>query len=99
MNNNEKLMHLIGDMEPIEFAGLANLLGVKLIKPLDENKDNQSMEKKSKEELRPEPRDFLDVLNDVMAKFNTLGRARKCEILRLVEKSNSKKRKKNARNS
>jgi len=37
MNTNEKLMHLIGDMEPIEFAGLANLLGVKLVKPLDES--------------------------------------------------------------
>ena len=97
MNTNEKLMHLIGDMEPIEFAGLANLLGVKLVKPLDES--DQSIEKKSKEEIRPEPRDFLDVLNDVMAKFSTQGRARKREILRLVEKSNSKKRKKNARNS
>ena len=30
-------MHLIGDMEPIEFAGLANLLGVKLVKPLGES--------------------------------------------------------------
>ena len=97
MNTNEKLMHLIGDMEPIEFAGLANLLGVKLVKPLD--KSDQSMEKKSKEEIKPEPRDFLDVLNDVMAKFSTLGRARKRELLRLVEKSNSKKRKRNAGNS
>lgn len=97
MNTNEKLMHLIGDMEPIEFAGLANLLGVKLVKPLDES--DQSMEKKPKEEIRPEPRDFLDVLNDVMSKFSTQGRARKREILRLVEKSNSKKRKKNAGNS
>ena len=97
MTTNEKLMHLIGDMEPIEFAGLANLLGVKLVKPLDES--DQSMEKKTKEEIRPEPRDFLDVLNDVMSKFSTQGRARKREILRLVEKSNSKKRKKNAGNS
>ena len=97
MNTNEKLMHLIGNMEPIEFAGLANLLGVKLVKPLD--KSDQSMEKKPKEEIKPEPRDFLDVLNDVMAKFSTLGRARKRELLRLVEKSNSKKRKRNAGNS
>ena len=97
MNTNEKLMHLIGDMEPIEFAGLANLLGVKLVKPLDEN--DQSIEKKPKEETRPEPRDFLDVLNDVMAKFSVQGRTRKREIIKLVEKSNSKKRKKNARNS
>jgi len=57
------------------------------------------MEKKPKEEVRPEPRDFLDVLNDVMAKFSTQGRTRKREIIRLVEKSNSKKRKKNASNS
>ena len=92
MNTNEKLMHLIGDMEPIEFAGLANLLGVKLVKPLDESEQ-------SKESKQLEPRDFLDVLNDVMAKFNVQGRARKREILRLVEKSNSKKRKKNAGNS
>ena len=97
MNTNEKLMHLIGDMEPIEFAGLANLLGVKLVKPLDKSDD--SMKKELKEERKLEPRDFLDVLNDVMAKFNVQGRARKREILRLVEKSNSKKRKKNAGNS
>jgi len=57
------------------------------------------MEKKPKEEIKPEPRDFLDVLNDVMAKFSVQGRTRKREILRLVEKSNSKKRKKNASNS
>ena len=97
MTINEKLMHLIGDMEPIEFAGLANLLGVKLVKPLDKTDD--SMKKELKEEKKLEPRDFLDVLNDVMAKFSTQGRARKREILRLVEKSNSKKRKKNAGNS
>jgi len=97
MNTNEKLMHLIGDMEPIEFAGLANLLGVKLVKSLDENDD--SMKKELKENKQLEPRDFLDVLNDVMSKFSIQGRARKREILRLVEKSNSKKRKKNAGNS
>ena len=97
MNTNEKLMHLIGAMEPIEFAGLANLLGVELVKPLDKTDD--LMKKESKEEKKLEPRDFLDVLNDVMAKFSTQGRARKREILRLVEKSNSKKRKKNAGNS
>ena len=97
MTTNEKLMHLIGDMEPIEFAGLANLLGVKLVKPLDKTDD--SMKKELKEEKKLEPRDFLDVLNDVMAKFNVQGRARKREILRLVEKSNFKKRKKNAGNS
>ena len=57
------------------------------------------MEKKPKEEIKPEPRDFLDVLNDVMAKFSVQGRARKREIIKLIEKSNSKKRKKNAGNS
>ena len=97
MTTNEKLMHLIGDMEPIEFAGLANLLGVELVKSLDKTDD--SMMKELKENKQLEPRDFLDVLNDVMSKFSTQGRARKREILRLVEKSNSKKRKKNAGNS
>ena len=97
MTTNEKLMHLIGDMEPIEFAGLANLLGVELVKPLDKTDD--SMMKELKENKQLEPRDFLDVLNDVMSKFSIQGRARKREILRLVEKSNSKKRKKNAGNS
>lgn len=97
MTTNEKLMHLIGDMEPIEFAGLAKLLGVELVKPLDETDD--SMKKDLKENKQLEPRDFLDVLNDVMSKFSIQGRARKREILRLVEKSNSKKRKKNAGNS
>lgn len=97
MTTNEKLLHLIGDMEPIEFAGLAKLLGVELVKPLDDTDDLIKKDPKKKKQL--EPRDFLDVLNDVMSKFNTQGRARKREILRLVEKSNSKKRKKNAGNS
>jgi len=47
-------------MEPIEFLGLARLLGVQV---LEENKEATGEKDKFK------PRSFADVLEDVMAKF------------------------------
>ena len=76
-NINMKLVDSISKMEPIEFIGLARLLGVKLISA-DEG---------------GAPREFVDVLTDIMEKFNALNRTRKREILKLVEKSISQRRK------
>lgn len=77
MKNESRLLELIGKMEPVEFIGLARLLGVQVVK-----KENDEVA----------PREFSDVLNDVMAKYSMLGRTKKREVLRLVEKSVSKKR-------
>jgi len=56
-------------MEPVEFAGLSNLLGVQLAQD-------------------KEPREFADVLNDVLLKFSHLNRNKRRDLLKLIEKSN-----------
>ena len=91
MKNTEKLMRLIADMRPVEFLGLANLLGA----PVMEEVNPDATDPKE----RYKPKSFTDVFEDVLRRFDKLNRSKKREILRLVEKSNSKKRKKNAGNS
>ena len=54
-------------MEPIEFCGFANLLGVKLT----EEVETESTDIKDKYK----PRDFADVLADAMKKFESLNRS------------------------
>lgn len=82
MNSNSSLMEHITKMEPLEFAGLARLLGVSII---EDNPDTEA-------EQKVIPRSFTDVFADVMANFNKLGRARQREIIKLVKKSNSMKK-------
>ena len=75
-----QLIQQISNMEPIEFLGLARLLGVQV---LEENKEATGEKDKFK------PRSFADVLEDVMAKFEKQNRGRKREIIKLVKKSNA----------
>ncbi len=98
MNNNQSLLVEIAKMKPIEFAGLAKLLGVDVMKPIN-NVDFTSTApdpsedmKKTLPEDKPkaEPRPFADVLEDIMARFSTLNRQRRREILKLVKKANAK---------
>lgn len=79
MKSNMQLIDLISKMEPLDFVGLAKLLGVQVVEPNDNTED----EKKFK------PRNFSDVFADVMAKYDGLNRSRKREILKLVKKSNA----------
>lgn len=74
-------MNMIGKMQPIEFAGLAKLLGVSLVKEV--NLEAEDIKDKYA------AKDFLEVLEEVMKKFNSLDKQRKREILKLVKKSNS----------
>ena len=82
MNSNSSLMDCIIKMEPLDFAGLARLLGVDIV---EENPDKES-------ENKIVARSFTDVFADVMAKFNRLDRTKKREIIRLVKKANKMKR-------
>ena len=75
-----QLIEQISKMEPVEFLGLARLLGVQV---LEENKEAIGDKDKFK------PRSFADVLEDVMAKFEKQNRGRKREIIKLVKKSNA----------
>lgn len=83
MKNTEKLMHLIADMRPIEFMGLARLLGA----PVMEEVNPDATDPKE----RYKPKSFTDVFEDVLRRFDKLNRSRKREILRLIEKSNKTK--------
>lgn len=75
-----QLIQQISNMEPVEFLGLARLLGVQV---LEENKEATGEKDKFK------PRSFADVLEDVMAKYEKQNRSRKREIIKLVKKSNA----------
>lgn len=80
MTNNEKLISLIPGMNAVEFTGLAKVLGVPLIK---ENPNSTSDEDKYI------ARDFMDVLDGVLNKFQSLKKSTKRELLRVIKKSNS----------
>ena len=71
MTNTDKLLTMIPKLQPIEFMGLARLLGVKLYK---DEKD---------EEGHFLNRPFSEVLGDVMARFDRLDRSKKREVLLL----------------
>ena len=79
MKSNMQLIDQISKMEPLDFVGLAKLLGVQVIA---QNNDIEG-------EKQLNVRNFSDVFADVMAKFNGLNRTRKREILKLVKKSNA----------
>lgn len=79
MKSNMQLIDQISKMEPLDFVGLAKLLGVQVI---EQNNDIEG-------EKQLNVRNFSDVFADVMAKFNGLNRTRKREILKLVKKSNA----------
>lgn len=73
-------MVLITNMRPIEFTGLAKLLGVPIVEEND--KDAEDLKERYK------PRDFTDVLSDIMEKFDKLNRKSKRSLLKLIQKSN-----------
>lgn len=77
MNLTEKLFNYIPQLEPVEFAGLARILKVKLLE------QTNSTEEEGKVILTP--RVFTDVLEDLLAAFDKCNRKRKKEILALVK--------------
>lgn len=93
MNNSQNLLLEITKMQPVEFAGLARLLGVDIVQK-KEGVEFTSTVPESPADIQKnyEARPFADVLGDVMAKYSNLNRQRKREILRLVKKSNANKK-------
>lgn len=69
----DKLLTTIPNLSPVEFAGLARLLGIKLIE--------------IPEEGEPRARSFTEVFADVLDKFEHSNRATKRQILQLISKS------------
>lgn len=83
MKSSMQLIEQICKMEPLEFAGLARLLGVQIVELNDESTDEKSKYK---------PRSFTDIISEVLDKYEKLNRVRKREILKLIKKSNSVRR-------
>ena len=73
----EKLFELIPKLEPVEFVGLAHLLGIKLVE-----ETNPSAEDKKD---RYTPRPFTTVLEEMLKKYETLNRGKKREIVKMVK--------------
>lgn len=89
MKPNDQLISLIPKLEAVEFMGLARVLKVKLFEEKDASTE--------KLEDKYAPRDFTDVLEELIHNFNNLNRTRKREILKLVK--NATKVKYNAGNT
>lgn len=97
MTSNMQLVKLISGMEPVDFVGLARLLGVSVVRPVDEAAEYTSTAPDPQRKMEPRP--FLDVLEDVVNKFNTLNRAKSRELLRLIKKANTENKKKGGKNA
>jgi hypothetical protein len=83
MKQTAKLLELIPKLQPIEFVGLARLLGV----PVVAKKEEVAAD----DEHKYEPREFLDIFKEVLDAFDKLGRARQREIIKLIKKSRGDK--------
>lgn len=79
MSQTEKLIGYIAKLGAVEFAGLAHLLGVEQM--VEVNPDAPI------ERERYEPREFTDVLEDVLKAFEGCNRVRRREILDIVKKA------------
>ena len=77
--NTKFLKEISKIKEPEIFIGLAKVLGVKL---LGEEKDENG---------KFIPRDFTEVLDDVMKSFDGARRSRKNELLKLLVEANKAK--------
>lgn len=77
MNLNEKFMREVAKIKKPEiFLGVAKVLGADLV----ENRKDENGKFVAK--------DFVDVFEDVMSRFDKMARRRKKELLDLLEKAN-----------
>ena len=76
MTQNDKLLKLIPKLDVIQFIGLARILKVKLVEEKNPNGETAAD--------RYQARDFIDLLDDVLRNFELSTRARRREILQLL---------------
>lgn len=70
--------------DPVIFVGLATLLGVKLVS----SEPGAPSKNSGKVTVGFAARDFNDILKDVIIKFHALGRKKRREVLKVLEKAN-----------
>jgi len=85
MTSTDKLIKMIPEMTPVEFAGLARVLDVKLLQTNPEYDESKDISVENSPSIC---RDFTDVFEDVLKNFGECNRARKREILQIVKASN-----------
>jgi len=73
MKQTDKLLKIIPKLDAVQFTGLARILKVKLVKEVNPEAENA----KDKYEAR----DFLEVLAELLQKYEESPRARRREIL------------------
>ena len=83
MKQIDRLLRDIINLDPVEFMGLARVLKVKLMEP--DYEKNEEDENTGKVTLKP--RDFTDILSDVLAAFEASNRRRRREILQLIHEA------------
>lgn len=76
MTQNDKLLKLIPKLDVIQFIGLARILKVKLVEEKNPNGETAADQYQA--------RDFTDLLDDVLRNFSLSTRARRREILQLL---------------
>lgn len=83
MKQIDRLLRDIINLDPVEFMGLARVLKVKLMEPdYEKNEDGENTGK-----VTLKPRDFTDILSDVLAAFEASNRKRRREILQLIHEA------------
>jgi len=90
MKQTERLLKDIPRLDPVEFMGLARVLKVKLMEPISTESETG--------QIKLAPRDFTDILSDVLAAFEASNRKRRREILQLIHEAATHKEKSDAGN-
>ena len=90
MKQTERLLKDIINLDPVEFMGLARVLKVRLMEPINTASETG--------EIKLAPRDFTDILSDVLAAFEASNRKRRREILQLIHEAATHKEKPDAGN-
>ena len=93
----ELFVRSLPKLEPIEFCGLAKILGVPMYKDLkDMGLDVEELKTKSEEELRAIEKEMNlpmdEVLEKMMDKFLSLNKKRRKEILQIIKDVKMEKR-------
>ena len=74
-NMTEEFTVALSKLETIEFIGVCKVLGISVVY----KEDN-----KQKKQKKGEPRPFMEILWELIQKYQTLGRKQKRDLLKLV---------------
>lgn len=73
----DTFLSLIKKLEPVEFIGLARILQINLTRPTSDVNTSESCPS-------AEPRDFYEILDDIIKKYAELPRKPRRQILKML---------------